>query len=163
LCETAFNGQSIGKRLMKIRVISLDGSRPSFGQYLMRWIFRLVDFLISGQLAALVSVAVTEKKQRIGDIVAGTTLIKTSPRTELGHIAFAPVREEYLVKYSHAIRLTEAEISLIQEVLSNYSKTGNQLLLKSMADKIREHLSIPVSGESNDWKFLKTIVKDFNY
>lgn len=162
-CEIAFNGQSIGKRLMKIRVISLDGSRPSFGQYLMRWIFRLVDFMVSGQLAALVSVAVSEKKQRIGDIVAGTTLIRTSSRTDLEQIAFSPVKTEYVVKYPDAIKLTEPEISLIHEVLLNYSNTGNQLLLRSMADKIREHLSISVYSESNDWKFLKTIVKDFNH
>src|ERR1700761_2478342 len=52
LCEVFFNGQSLGKRVMKIRVISLDGARPGFGQYLLRWLFRLIDFGITGGLGA---------------------------------------------------------------------------------------------------------------
>ncbi|MBI1780427.1 MAG: RDD family protein [Sphingobacteriales bacterium] len=81
LMEQFFNGQSIGKKVMKIKVISLDGGQPTFSQYLLRWLFRLVDFSLTGSLGALISVAASENKQRIGDMVAGTTLIKTIPRT----------------------------------------------------------------------------------
>jgi uncharacterized RDD family membrane protein YckC len=42
LCEIFMNGQSLGKRSMKIKVISLDGARPNVGQYLLRWIFRIM-------------------------------------------------------------------------------------------------------------------------
>src|ERR1700761_731356 len=52
ICEVSFNGQSLGKRVMKIRVISMDGARPQFGQYLLRWLFRLIDFAITGGLGA---------------------------------------------------------------------------------------------------------------
>src|ERR1700744_2524506 len=45
--EIFMNGQSIGKRIMKIKVISLDGGQPRIGQYFMRWMFRIVDFLIT--------------------------------------------------------------------------------------------------------------------
>src|SRR5690554_4019555 len=44
VCEVVFNGQSIGKRVMAIKVISLSGEQPAFSQYLIRWLFRLVDF-----------------------------------------------------------------------------------------------------------------------
>src|SRR5947209_3365981 len=37
VCEVFFSGQSVGKLVMKIRVISLDGARPRFSQYLLRW------------------------------------------------------------------------------------------------------------------------------
>ncbi len=47
VCEIFMNGQSIGKRIMKIKVISLNGAQPSVGQYLLRWLFRIVDFLAS--------------------------------------------------------------------------------------------------------------------
>ena len=78
--EVFMNGQSIGKRIMKIKVISLNGARPSVGQYLLRWLFRIVDFLIiEPGLIALVVAAVSEKPQRIGDIVAGTMLIRIQP------------------------------------------------------------------------------------
>src|ERR1700743_3830347 len=55
LFEVFMNGQSIGKRIMKIKVISLDGGQPRFGQYLLRWLFRIVDFaLIEPGLVAFV-------------------------------------------------------------------------------------------------------------
>ncbi|RZL38121.1 MAG: RDD family protein, partial [Pedobacter sp.] len=75
LCEVAFNGQSLGKKLLKIKVVSLDGGQASIGQYFIRWIFRIVDFTLTANLLGFISVAVSEKKQRIGDVVAGTTLI----------------------------------------------------------------------------------------
>src|SRR5580700_8154459 len=65
VCEVFFNGQSIGKLIMKIRVISLDGARPKFSQYLLRWLFRIVDFELTLWLGGLISVAMTENGQRI--------------------------------------------------------------------------------------------------
>src|SRR5436190_6702385 len=44
LSEVFLNGQSVGKKVMKIRVISLDGGSATISQYLLRWIFRLIDF-----------------------------------------------------------------------------------------------------------------------
>ena len=50
VCESFFNGQSAGKHVMKIRVISLDGTRPKFSQFLLRWLFRLIDFSLTSWL-----------------------------------------------------------------------------------------------------------------
>src|ERR1700743_1660022 len=44
LCEIFLNGQSIGKRAMHIKVISADGGQPSISQYMIRWLFRMIDF-----------------------------------------------------------------------------------------------------------------------
>ena len=82
LCELLLNGQSVGKKVMGIKVISLNGAQPSLSQYLLRWTFRLVDFSLSGSLVAVIMVAASEKKQRLGDLVAGTVLVKTKPRTQ---------------------------------------------------------------------------------
>ncbi len=43
LCEIFLNGQSVGKKAMRIKVISADGGEPSVSQYLIRWVFRMVD------------------------------------------------------------------------------------------------------------------------
>src|ERR1700761_5193159 len=93
--EVFFNGQSLGKRVMKIKVISLDGARPKFSQYLLRWLFRIVDFTLTLQVCGLITAAVSNKQQRVGDIVAGTTLIKTKPRTTINNLVFTPVVNEY--------------------------------------------------------------------
>ncbi|HEY4194582.1 MAG TPA: RDD family protein, partial [Mucilaginibacter sp.] len=94
--EIFMNGQSIGKRIMKIKVISLDGSQPRVSQYLLRWLFRIVDFaLMEPGLVALVAAAISEKPQRVGDIVAGTMLIRTVPRTQIDSIVFMPMYDGY--------------------------------------------------------------------
>src|SRR4051812_48369965 len=56
LCEVFLNGQSLGKKLMNIKVISLDGQTASFGQYLIRWLFRLVDIYMFYALPAFISI-----------------------------------------------------------------------------------------------------------
>ncbi len=162
ICELFFNGQSVGKRAMKIKVISLDGAQPRLGQYLLRWTFRIVDFLLTGSLGALISVAVTTKKQRIGDIIANTTLIKTMPRTELSAVAFRPSAENYQPRFQEVDLLSDRDVSLVHEVLLNYSKSGNSLLIYQMANKLKSHLNIEIPEGMDELKFLHTIVKDYN-
>ena len=162
ICEIFMNGQSVGKRLLKIKVISLDGSQPTLGQYFMRWLFRIIDFTLSGQVGGLVCVAVTENKQRIGDIVAGTTLIKTVPRTNIGHIAFHPVADEYTTTFDSVNQLNDRDIELIHEVLSTYYVTHNADLVYHMAAKVKDLLSINIPEGMNELDFLKTIITDYS-
>ncbi len=120
LCEIFMNGQSIGKRLMKIKVISLDGSSPSIGQYFIRWLLRIIDFGISSGLAALISCVVSERNQRIGDIAAGTTVIKTQPKTSFSDLIYTHHVENYIPVYPQVSKLSDKDISLLQEVIANY-------------------------------------------
>lgn len=163
ICELFLNGQSIGKRLMKIKVISLDGSQPTIGQYLLRWLFRIVDFTFTSGLCALISTAVSENKQRVGDMVAGTTLIKTVPRTKADHIAFTPVLENYEPTYPQVSQLNDRDIELIHEVIHTYMQTGNTTVVYNMAEKVREHLNVAPREDIDSLQFLQLIIKDYNY
>lgn len=164
LFEIFMNGQSIGKRLMKIKVISLDGGQASMGQYLIRWLFRLVDFGLSMQVGALICIAVTDKKQRIGDIVAGTILIKTVPRTRHEHIAFhPPAEQDYTPLFPNVHQLNDRNIELIHEVLATFYQTHNYQLIDATAARIAEILSIGLPQGMNGLTFLQTVVKDYNY
>ncbi len=42
--EVVLNGRSPGEMVMQLRVITEEGGQPSLGQYLIRWVFRWVDF-----------------------------------------------------------------------------------------------------------------------
>lgn len=163
ICEIFMNGQSIGKRLLKIRVISLDGSQASLGQYFMRWVFRIVDFTLTSWVGGLICVAVTENKQRIGDLVAGTTLIKTEPPTAFNQIAFHPPVEAYTPVFDSVHHLTDRDLELVHEVVSTYYKTGNHTLIYQMATKLSNHLQIVIPEGMNELKFLETIVNDYNH
>ena len=163
VAEVFFNGQSIGKYALKIRVVNINGARPSLGQFLLRWVFRLVDFGLTLGIGALISVAVSDKKQRIGDIVAGTTLIKTVPRTELKDLFFAPTDEDYEPFFVGVGTLTDADITLVHEVIANFKSTGNSQLVYEMAIRIKDHLAIDIPSGMNEFDFLKTVVRDYNY
>jgi len=162
-CETLMNGQSFGKRIMKIKVISLDGGRPRFSQYLLRWLFRIVDFGLTFQLCGLLCAALTEKQQRVGDIVAGTTLIKTSPRTKARNIVFKPVENNYQPVFANLSALNDNDITLLQEVIRSYYQSSNANVLTGAAAKVRDLLSVSNPENMNDLKFLQTIIKDYKH
>jgi len=163
LCETFFNGQSLGKRVMKIRVISLDGRRAKFSQYLLRWLFRIIDLGGSGYLAGLVSIIVTDKSQRLGDLVAGTILVRTVPRTQMNKLAYIKTEDSYEPVFPQAIQLTDRDISLIHEVIESYVKTGNSVVVYNLADKIRGHLGLNLPPNMNSMQFLQTLLKDYSH
>ena len=163
LCELLLNGQSVGKRVMSIKVISLNGLQPSFGQYLNRWLFRLVDFSISGSLVAIIMVAATEKKQRLGDLIAGTILVKTKLRTQLHQTLYEPVATAtYQVTYPEVINLKDSDIQLIKEVILAVSQTNNPMLALQAQQKIEQVLHI-YSKEKSPFVFLQVILTDYNY
>lgn len=83
LMETFNNGQSLGKKAMSIRVIDENGSTPEFFQLFMRWLLRLVDISISSGGIAILSIAFTDKGQRLGDLLGKTIVIDLhNPQTE---------------------------------------------------------------------------------
>ncbi|MFD0794553.1 RDD family protein [Mucilaginibacter litoreus] len=163
ICEIAMNGQSVGKKVMKIRVMSADGNRPRISQYLLRWIFRIIDFGISGGTVALVVAAISERTQRIGDLVAGTVLIRTVPRTDVSKVAFHPADSDYQPVFAEALQLTDQDVELINEVINAYVKTGNSVLVYNMAAKLKEHLKVTLPANMNDMQFLQTLLKDYTH
>jgi len=161
--EVFMNGQSFGKRMMKIRVISLNGSRPTFSQYLLRWLFRLVDFTMTGAVCALISTVVTKNGQRVGDIIAGTVLVRTAPRTRSNSIIFTPVDDNYQLTFPQVNQLNDKDIALVHDVIENYFKTGGNAMVYQMADKIRSHLSLALPPNMNSLQFLQTVIRDYTH
>ena len=101
LCEVLRDGQSFGKSVMSVKVIRLDGKEPGLSDYLLRAAFHLVDSILClGVLAALL-IGSSPKRQRIGDLTANTTVIRTLPNLEfqLEDIANIDSLENYQPKY----------------------------------------------------------------
>jgi uncharacterized RDD family membrane protein YckC len=165
VCEMFFNGQSIGKYAMKMRVVSADGARPSASQFLLRWVFRIVDFLTTGGLGAvaIISVSVSEKKQRVGDIVAGTIVVKTKPKTAHDQLFFRPAEEGYEPLFPSVTQLTDNDMALVHEVIANFKTTGNSGVVYNMSVRLQQHLGIQCPPGMNDYQFLEKIAEDYNF
>jgi uncharacterized RDD family membrane protein YckC len=161
VCEIFMNGQTIGKKARGIQVISLEGGQATIGQYLIRWVFSLLDILFSSGVVAVVLVALTEKNQRLGDLVAGTTVVRTRIKSSIRDTIFEETADQYKPVYPAVVNLTERDISLIREILNRNRKVPNFELLARTAEKIKGVLDIQSSQEPES--FLRTIIQDYNH
>lgn len=82
--EAFAQGQTPGKRAMKIRVVNVDGTPVTFRAALLRNLMRPADMLPVLYLAGLTMLFLNPKAQRIGDLVAGTVVIRT-PAAQQGY------------------------------------------------------------------------------
>jgi uncharacterized RDD family membrane protein YckC len=161
VCEIFLNGQTGGKKVMAIQVISLDGGQASFGQYITRWLFSIVDIMMGWGVVAVVMISLSEKNQRLGDKVAGTAVVRTRQKTRLHDTIFVDTVDIYQPLYPGVVALTERDISLVQEVLNRNRKMPNYGLIIKTADKIKNVLGLQSNHEPED--FLRTILKDYNH
>ena len=68
-------GQTLGKRLMKIKVVTEDGEIPGYGKSFVRNVLRIIDVLPGPYLVGAVLIFLTEKDQRLGDLAAKTKVV----------------------------------------------------------------------------------------
>lgn len=160
--EIFMNGQTLGKYILKIRVIRLNGTPASIGDFVLRWIFALIDFGILGGAIALILVAAGGKGQRLGDIVAGTTVIKLVEQKEItANQVFVTPETEYQPVFAQATQLSERDIELIQRALEVNRDVGNATPMLAVTEKLKTQLGIQT--DLPPVKFLYTLVKDFNH
>ncbi|MBL9038594.1 MAG: RDD family protein [Archangium sp.] len=74
--EIAWNGQTLGKRALGIRVVRSDGRPLTAGDSALRNLMRLVDFLPVCYPVGLITMLVDSRQRRLGDLVAGTVLVR---------------------------------------------------------------------------------------
>jgi uncharacterized RDD family membrane protein YckC len=82
LFESFNSGQTPGKRWNRLRVIGERGEPESFSMAAVRNIMRLVDEVLTLFLGALISIVRSSRNQRLGDIAAGTLVIRERPPAE---------------------------------------------------------------------------------
>jgi uncharacterized RDD family membrane protein YckC len=70
-------GQTVGKRTVGVEVISADGSRCTIRAATIRTALRVVDWLPIAYLGGVLSIALTERRQRLGDLAANTVVVRT--------------------------------------------------------------------------------------
>jgi uncharacterized RDD family membrane protein YckC len=163
--ESLMNGQTPGKVIAKIRVINIDGSTPNFLSYFLRWALLLIDLqpVLYGGVGAFL-IIFTKNHQRLGDLAAGTTVIKLTPSTEKYNLeqVFNEFPTDYQPTFPQAESLTEGQIRLISELLENPSEeTTIALSIHNLAFKIKKKLNIET--KMNNREFLETIVKDYHF
>jgi uncharacterized RDD family membrane protein YckC len=161
ISEIAFNGQSIGKKMLKIKVARLDGGEPTIGNYLMRWMLGILELKLFAGTIALVMILINGKGQRLGDIATGTTVVLLRPTATLRDTIFAEVDEDYLPTFTSVDMLTDRDIAIIKEVVNSRENRSDPVIINALYRKVIEVLE--VETELPPVKFLRTVVKDYNH
>lgn len=158
ICEVFMNGQSIGKKARDIKVIKLSGEAPSIGDYLLRWIFRLIDTAASNGLVALITCAASQKGQRLGDMAAGTCVISNKAVKRNNRVEVS-IEDDYQIRFPEVHTLNDKDIALIRKLLFKAQQHNNYELLEKMAERVKETTGIKT--DMAEWEFLQTVVKDY--
>lgn len=164
LFETLNHGQTPGKKIMKIRVVKINGERPVFFDFLMRTVFRLVDITATLTTLALITISSSEKGQRLGDFFADTTVVRLLNFNNFGldGVLSMDKLKSYEPAYPGVVQFKEEEMLLIKETLERYllikNKSHNEAFLM-LIKKIEEQLNL--TAPKDKVQFLRTLIKDY--
>lgn len=168
LCETLLDGQTFGKKAMSLKVVKVDGSQPTIGDYILRWLLWIVEASPFSSVAGLtsvgiVSIVVTEFGQRLGDLAAGTTVVRIATEADMHETIFSPVGENYSPQWPQVIKLNDRDITIIRKGFDAIAKGADEAVLTNIAYKVASVLEIDRTLMGPTESFLKTIVNDYNY
>ncbi|AKJ04886.1 putative RDD family membrane protein YckC [Archangium gephyra] len=115
--EVLMDGQTPGKRLVGIRVVRVDGSPVGVLESAVRNLVRVVDSLPLVYAVGVLSVLLTRQHRRLGDLLAGTLLVREE-RIDLDKYTAPATGSVALPAAAHAERLTSEDVELILSFLT---------------------------------------------
>ncbi|MCL1691334.1 RDD family protein [Elizabethkingia anophelis] len=160
LFESFMEGQTPGKRIMKIRVVKTDGYQASFGDYFIRWFFRFIDIGVIG----VITMVTNKHNKRLGDLAAGTAVITLKSKYNINHTILVNLSQDYIARFPQVIALSDNDMRIIKENYVKAKNTFDQGIIKKLAEKIRQTTSITYNTqEITDQQFIAIIIQDYNY
>ena len=185
--EILMDGQTLGKKLLKIKVINIDGFKPSITDYIIRWFLRIIDFnlftlllvyvaslglaeqyyllmlfFIFGKLVGFLLILFTNKSQRFGDIIANTIVISLKDDAAFSQTILENLKDSYKPTYPNVIKLSDNDARIIKETYKNSIKINDFKTLIKLRSKIIEVTDIK-SIHKSDKEFIDVVLKDYNF
>lgn len=161
--ESLMEGQTPGKRLMKIKVVKIDGYQASFADYMIRWVFRIVDVSFAG-VVGLISMIVSKNNQRLGDIASGTAVISLKNNINISHTILENIHENYIPSFPQVIALSDNDMRIIKDNYTKALKADDRQIINKLSDKIKSILKLEIDPtKMTERQFIGVIIKDYNY
>ncbi len=168
MCEAFLDGQTMGKRTQRTKVVRVDGKPLSLSDLLLRAVLLLGDYIFSGGVLGALLISTTDKKQRLGDMAAGTTVIKigTDRRFRLSDILNINTLENYTPQYLEVKKLSEEDMLFIKSTLVRYQEYPNvahaeaiDALFQHICELLELQVNLPYTNMRIE--FLKGLIKDY--
>ncbi len=183
--EITMNGQSVGKKIMGLKIVSENGAKASISQFFIRWLTRdiwfvtlffigvqsaygnrtegafIIILVLAYFVTEIVLVVSSKKGQRLGDILGKTILIKTNQKANINETVFQEVEENYVPVFPQIMQLSDRDINAIKSIVETAKRKGDFFMASNAAEKIKSHLGIHT--ELSPFDLLDTLLKDYNY
>jgi uncharacterized RDD family membrane protein YckC len=167
LFESIFGGQTLGKMLLKIKVTNIDGTPTRIGGFFLRWLLMSVDLWVYG-IVGVIAIANSKYSQRLGDMAAGTVVVKTKIKHNIElYAGFYTFHPQYATAYPNVVNvLSDAQvafvINLLIEATGKKAYNTDIALIAQKVSKLLDAKHTVASPERNKL-FLKTVAMDYNY
>ncbi|AUP78137.1 RDD family protein [Flavivirga eckloniae] len=159
--ESFLQGQTIGKKALKIRVVKIDGYQASFSDYVVRWFFRIADIYMLG--LGFFVMLFNKKTQRLGDMAAGTAVILLKDSVNISHTILENLKQDYKPTYPNVIKLSDNDARIIKDTFVTARLSRDYETLIKLRTKIVEVAGIKEVKHNNDVQFIDVILKDYNF
>ena len=162
--ESLMDGQTFGKKLMKIKVVKIDGYQANLADYLIRWIFRLVDIYITSGVLAILTCILSKNNQRLGDMASGTAVISLKNDVSISHTILENLKEDYIPTFPQVIALNDNDMRIIKENFQKAIRLDDKKIIEKLTEKITQTLKIELNNDKLTQKqFITTVIKDYNF
>jgi uncharacterized RDD family membrane protein YckC len=167
-CEWKWRGQTVGKRLFRLRVVDAEGLRLQFNQIVTRNLLRFVDSLPVVYLVGGVTCWLNSKCQRLGDIAANTIVIRNPRISEPDLDQLLAGKYNSLRQYPHLAarlrqRVSPAEASVALQALlrrDEFDPLARVELFAELAAHFRKKMDFPAEAIDGiaDEQYLRNVV-----
>lgn len=156
--EALWNGQTPGKRFLRLRVIKDSGHPITVYDAMARNLMRMIDQLPVAYTVGVASMLISSQNKRLGDYVGGTVVVYERPFEEVQPIWRSPEKKSLTLPV--AARLLPEELHLIEAFLERRAHLSDEVRKKTaeaIADRIGNRLQIPNADRRETEDFLQTI------
>jgi uncharacterized RDD family membrane protein YckC len=166
--EWVWRGQTVGKRLLRLRVVDIQGLRLQFGQIVIRNLLRFVDALPLFYLVGGVACLVNRRSQRLGDVAANTVVIRVPKLNEPNLDSLLARKFNSLREHPHLAarlhqRVSPAEARVALQALlrrDELDAAARVELFGEIAAHFRTHVEFPPEAIEGitDEQFVRNVV-----
>jgi len=185
--ELLLGGQTVGKKLLQLKVINIEGFKPSTTDFVIRWFLRVVDFnlfmllfvyvsslgldneigllwllFLFGKMIGFFMILFTNDNQRLGDFVANTVVIYMKDDVKFSETILENISNKYIPTYPNVIKLSDNDARIIKNTYQSAIKFDDFKTLIKLRSKIQEVTKIK-SVHNSDKEFIDTVLKDYNF
>ncbi|PLX08237.1 MAG: RDD family protein [Marinilabiliales bacterium] len=160
--ELFFRGQTLGKMVLKIKVVKVDGYSASFIDFFIRWIIRAIDVWFLFAVVVIVFIISSKNSQRLGGLASGTAVISLRNKYKISSTILENLESNYVPTYPSVINLTDKDMQLIKDLFQTARKSNDAAMMEKLRIKV-ENVTKYSKQNLSDAAYISTVIKDYTH